>query len=393
MGRVVTDAAIGRGVTDAAMGRAVTDAAIGRGVADAAMGRGVTDARMLGRALADPSRVVGMDAEGWTALLAMARAEQLIGTLALRLDGLAMPGAVRAILADARAAAEHGRRAALWEAEMARRALVAIDYPVVVLKGTAFVAAGLSAGQGRSIGDLDILVPRRALDAVEAALLAAGWEWVKPDPYDDVYYRRWMHELPPLIHRERDRMIDVHHTILPLTARITPDPDALIADSVVLENGLRVLAPEDMILHSVAHLFADGDLAGGLRNLWDIRCLLEEFGTAELAERARLHGLERELARAVRLADALYASPPFVSSDVEKPTGGLQPAFLDFARNERVGWVDPFYRRRLLARDGWGRATRPVTRLAFYVRSHWLRMPPLMLARHLWTKWRKGAPA
>jgi hypothetical protein len=27
-----------------------------------------------------------------------------------------------------------------------------------------------------------------------------------------------------------------------------------------------------------------------------------------------------------------------------------------------------------------------VTRLAFYVRSHWLRMPPGMLARHLWTK-------
>ncbi|WP_164045505.1 nucleotidyltransferase family protein, partial [Serratia marcescens] len=67
------------------------------------------------------------------------------------------------------------------------------------------------------IGDLDILVPRDRLDEVEAALLAAGWEWVKPDPYDDAYYRRWMHELPPLIHRERDRMIDVHHTILPLT--------------------------------------------------------------------------------------------------------------------------------------------------------------------------------
>ena len=44
------------------------------------------------------------------------------------------------------------------------------------------------------------------------------------------------------------------------------------------------------------------------------------------------------------------------------------------------------YRRRLLVRDGWGRQSHPFTRLAFYVRSHWLRMPPLMLARHLWTK-------
>ena len=106
---------------------------------------------------------------------------------------------------------------------MARRALAPLGCPVILLKGTAFVAAGLEAGQGRAIGDLDILVPRDRLDDVEAALLAAGWEWVKPDPYDDAYYRRWMHELPPLIHRERDRMIDVHHTILPLTARITPD--------------------------------------------------------------------------------------------------------------------------------------------------------------------------
>ncbi|MGA1798002.1 nucleotidyltransferase family protein [Sphingomonas sp. 4RDLI-65] len=320
---------------------------------------------MLGRALADPSGVVGLDAEGWTALLAMARAEQLIGTLALRLDGLPMPGAVRAILADARAAAEHGRRAALWEAEMARRALAAIDGPVVVLKGTAFVAAGLSAGQGRSIGDLDILVPRCALDTVEAALLAAGWEWVKPDPYDDVYYRRWMHELPPLIHRERDRMIDVHHTILPLTARITPDADALIADSVALENGLRTLSPNGMIVHAAAHLFADGDLAGGMRNLWDIRCLVEEFGIDGLDGEAQRHGLHHEVARSLRLVDAL------------------------FGETEARG-IDRLYIRRLTARDGWGRPTRPVTRFAFYVRSHWLRMPPAMLARHLWTKWRKG---
>src|SRR3546814_20826851 len=91
-----------------------------------------------------------------------------------------------------------------------------------------------------------------------------------------------MHELPPLIHKERDRMIDVHHTILPLTARQTPDAEAMIADSVALGDGLFVLSPEDMVLHCVAHLFADGDLAGGLRNLWDFHCLLEDFGSDAL---------------------------------------------------------------------------------------------------------------
>lgn len=324
-----------------------------------------TDARLLARALADPASTGALDADGWTALITMARAEQLAGTLAMRVEGLPMPDAVAAILADARGSAEQGRRAALWEAEMARRALAGIGCPVVLLKGTAFVAAGLEAGQGRSIGDLDILVPRGALDAVEKALLEAGWEWVKPDPYDDAYYRRWMHELPPLIHRERDRMIDVHHTILPLTARITPDADALIADSEVLANGLRVLSPEGMIVHAAAHLFADGDLAGGLRNLWDMRCLIAEFGEGTLAVYADRHGLGAEVARALRLMAAVFGDAT--------ASGG-----------------DRFYVRRLTARDGWGRPTRPVTRLLFYVRSHWLRMPPAMLARHLWTKWHRG---
>jgi len=351
--------------------------------------------RLLTQVLRDPSSAAALDSEGWSTLIAAARAEQIVGTLAHRLDGLAMPGSAARILADHRASAAQGRAAALWEAEMARRALAPLGVPVVLLKGTAYVAAGLKAGQGRSIGDLDILVPREAIKAVEAALIAAGWEWVKPDPYDDAYYRQWMHELPPLIHRERDRMIDVHHTILPLTARITPDAGALIADSVVLENGLRVLSPEDMICHSVAHLFADGDLAGGLRNLWDIHCLLDEFAgdgfEVRLEERARLHGLERELGRALRLQDALYTFP--VRAELVEALSFLRAkkdSISTGSMRTDLGVVDRFFLRRLTARDGWGRQTRKLTELTFYLRSHWLRMPPAMLARHLWTKWRKG---
>ena len=335
------------------------------------MARALTPAEMLVRTLRDPATAPLLDTAGWQAVIAVARAELLLGTLASRVDGLALPPTVRAVLADATRTAEQGRTAALWEAEAVRRALAPLDCPVVLLKGTAFVAAGLAAGRGRSIGDTDILVPRPALDAVEAALLAAGWEWVKPDLYDDVYYRRWMHELPPLIHRERDRMVDVHHTILPPTARITPNAVALIADAVPLGNGLHVLCPTDMICHGAAHLFADGDLSGGLRNLWDLHCLLEEFGTDGLQARAEHHGLWSQVRRGARQANDLFGT--------------------DIPEIWRVrDSVDPLFRRRLLARDGWGKGTRPATRLAFYLRSHWMRMPPLLLARHLWTKWRRG---
>lgn len=332
----------------------------------------MADGMLLARALAEPASVATFDSEDWQALLTMARAELLSASLAHRLDGIPKPEAAQRFLDDAKASCEQGRLVALWEVEMARRALCALGVPIVLLKGSAFIAAGLAAGQGRFVGDLDILVPRAELDRVEAALLGAGWEWVKPDPYDDVYYRRWMHELPPLIHRDRDRMIDVHHTILPLTARPTPDADALIADSLPLENGLRVLNANDMICHAAAHLFADGDLSGGMRNLWDIHCLAEDFGVVGLAERARRHGLAPAVRRALRLSRALY--------DTQLPDGWA-----------RSGGDNALYLRRLTARDGWGRQTRPVTRFGFYIRSHWLRMPPLMLARHLWTKWRKQA--
>ncbi len=333
-------------------------------------------ALLLASVLADPQRALSLAGEDWQALLTVARAELLLGSLAHRLDGLALPPAVVAILADARVSATHGRTQALWEAEMARRALAPLGVPVVVLKGTAFVAAGLSAGVGRSIGDLDILVPRTALNVVEHALIDAGWEWVKPDPYDHLYYRRWMHELPPLTHPERDRMIDVHHTILPPTARPTPDAAALIADALPLGNGLAVLSPADMIVHAAAHLFADGDLAGGMRNLWDIDRLLREFAdhpdfAETLRARATRHNLCAATARAIRLARRLYETP------VDQTWAG------------RSQVTDGLYLRRLTARDGWGRERRPASRFAFYVRSHWIRMPPLLLARHLWTKARR----
>jgi Uncharacterised nucleotidyltransferase len=335
------------------------------------------DARHLTKALSDPPYVLGLNADQWTALLSMAHAERLTASLSWRLQGLPIPAEAAAILSDAKASADIQRTQALWEAEMARRALGSLGIPVILLKGTSYAAAGLDAGRGRLIGDLDILVPRDQLAEAEAALLVAGWEWVKPDPYDDAYYREHMHELPPLIHRERDRMIDVHHTILPLTAQARPDAAALVERRVGLGNGLSALSREDMLLHAVAHLFADGDLAGGLRNLWDIDRLIREFADGpdwwqRLRAAAAGHSLTPYLSRALRLSHHLFETP-------------IDPALAWEARRG-----DIFYVSRLLARNGWGQETRIILRLAFYVRSHWIRMPPLMLARHLFAKWRKA---
>jgi hypothetical protein len=324
------------------------------------------NALLLVRVLRDPDSAAALDRAGWNALIAMARAERLIGTLALRIGDRAVPDAVAPLLADARLDAEREVRQALWEADRAAEAMAPLGLPVVLLKGTAYAAAGLKAGQGRFIGDLDILVPRNSMQAVERCLLRAGWEWVKQDPYDDAYYRQWMHELPPMIHASRDRMIDVHHTVLPLTARPRPDAAAMMGDAVPITNELYVLSPDDMVCHSVAHLLADGDMAGGLRNLWDIHCLLDGIDPVALDDRAARHGIQPYVRQARRLAKALYGE------------------------GARLTLWDRIVVARLLARDGWGRDRRKLLRFAFYLRSHWLRMPPGMLARHLFTKWRKG---
>ncbi|WP_343525118.1 nucleotidyltransferase family protein [Sphingomonas sp.] len=338
------------------------------------MARALTALEQLVRLLREPDAALTLAAAAWPDILTAARAERLLGSLAFRLDGLALPGDVVACLNDARQDAEQGRRTALWEADRVAHALAPLGCPVILLKGTAFVAAGLAAGQGRSIGDCDILLPRHLLSRAEALLIAAGWEWVKSDPYDDFYYRRWMHELPPLIHRDRDHMLDVHHSILPLTAKAKPDADALTAAAVNLNRGLAVLSHPDMIVHAAAHLFADGDLSGGLRNLWDIHALVVEGGMQGVAERARHHGLFSAMARAMRLSHAIFGTP--VPSEWRSLAG-----------------IDRLYRRRIMARDGWGRGRHPITRFAFYVRSHLIRMPIPLLLRHLWIKWRKGTAA
>lgn len=178
-------------------------------------------------------------------------------------------------------------------------------------------------------------------------------------------------------------MIDVHHTILPLTAKPQPLPELMIASREDMGNGVAVLRPEDMVCHAAAHLVADGDLSGGMRNLWDIHCLCEEFAAQDdeffpaLYERGWEHDLLAPLLRALRLSVQVYGT------DVAAYEA---PVKIDHARH----WSDNFFERRILARDGWGRQTGWPLRQFFYIRSHLLRMPLPMLTRHLWTKWRKG---
>ena len=194
-----------------------------------------------------------------------------------------------------------------------------------------------------------------------------------------------MHELPPLRHRHRGTFVDVHHTILPRTGRLRPDPNELL-QAVRPLSGTRcaVLAPTDMLLHSAAHLFQDGELRTGLRDLVDMHLLVQEFGADDafwerLMARARTLGLARPLSYALR-----YCSR-FLGTRVSRP-------FMeDGGPCRRAGAVlrvmDWLVARSLLPHEP--EAPPGATRFArrvLYMRSHWLRMPPHLLAPHLLRK-------
>ena len=110
----------------------------------------------------------------------------------------------------------------------------------------------------------------RISDGSKQILQENGWEFPEINAYDNRYYREWMHELPPMVHRERRSVVDVHHGILPRTSRLKPSPDRLLQQAETLGDGVRVLAPAHIVLHAAAHLFHDGEIAGAIRDLVDL---------------------------------------------------------------------------------------------------------------------------
>jgi hypothetical protein len=343
---------------------------------------------LLTSALRSPEQLPALNSSEWDLLLRQAGAANLLATLSCLLEEHGVLDrivpAAREQLEWARVLAHRHRQGVLWEVRLIRNALADLGVPLVLLKGAAYTLAKLPPANGRLFSDIDVLVPEERLGEVEAALMLAGWAGTHHDAYDQRYYREWMHELPPMRHLRRASMIDVHHAILPKTAASRPDPALLRAAAVPVSDmpGLHVLAPADMVLHSAVHLFSDGEFNNGLRDLFDIHRLLCHFGRdrrfwAELLPRAHQLELERPLFYALRYGMLLLDTP--VPDAVRKELAGPSPALLAV--------MDALFRRVLLPDHGsCGDRFSPLARFLLYLRGNWLRMPPLLLARHLFHK-------
>jgi Uncharacterised nucleotidyltransferase len=338
-------------------------------------------------AAAQPRATASWSASDWDLLVRQARRSNLLGNLAFRLEAEDMlasaPPAAQAHLNAARILAQHQQKAVEREVAAIRQSLAATGIDIILLKGAAYAIAGLRAAKGRIFSDIDILVPKHALLEIESALMRHGWVSTHHDPYDQRYYRMWMHELPPMRHIIRQTVIDVHHAILPETARLKPDSAKLRAAAVPLEGkqGLFVFSPADMVLHSATHLFHDGELENGLRDLFDLDSLLREFSQKAgfweilIARSAELH-LKRPLYYALHYASLVLGTPVPVQV-LQAATAGKPMSPVDHV-------MDALFLRALYpAHLGVADRLTAAARQILYVRSHWLRMPPLLLFYHL----------
>lgn len=345
---------------------------------------------LLLQLLRQPVQLAGASLADWDLMLRQAALANLTPALyhLLAEHGVLarVPAPARAHLEWARATGERHAQAVRFEVLKIGQALAGTGVPLLLLKGAAYAMAGLAPAAGRLFTDIDILVPKQRLGAVEGALMLAGWASGHHDAYDQRYYREWMHELPPMEHIARLSLIDVHHAILPETAAAHPDPALLRAAALPIagQPGLAMLAPVDMVLHSAVHLFYEGELGHGLRDLFDLHRLLQQFGRApafwrDLPLRAHELGLSRPLFYALRYAGRLLHTPIPVEVAEQAEAGRPHPLLLAL--------MDRLFDRALLpAHASCADRYTGSARFLLYVRANWLRMPPLMLARHLFHK-------
>ncbi len=350
----------------------------------------MTQHDLILRAFRQPELLASCSLADWDVLVRQARRANLLATLYALLDerGLIqqVPPQAREHLEWSHLAVQRHVQAVHWEVRLICNALADVGVPLILLKGAAYVLANLPTARGRLFSDIDIMVPKESLDVVEAALMLHGWAATHHDTYDQRYYRTWMHELPPMQHIKRMTIIDVHHAILPETASIFPDPKKLRAASYLLagHKNLMVFSPLDMVLHSAVHLFHDGELDHGLRDLVDIDSLLRHFSDLPsfwhtLVERANELELTRPLFYALRYAAHFLHTPI--------PLETLKAATVGCPNQLTLALMDRLFARALMPThpscSDWLTGT---ARQMLYVRANWLRMPPWLLARHLFHK-------
>lgn len=344
--------------------------------------------------LLKPERAVELTEKDWDDVIPQARITALLATLYLRLKDSALlenlPARPLSHLYSAWVVHNKQKESLEYELRWLLKAFSDTEEQLIVLKGAAYILAGLPGSRGRLISDIDLLTPEKSLEKVERGLNEYGWVSGEQEEYDEYYYRKWMHEIPPLGHETRESTLDVHHTILPPTTNAILDSSKLFSGLVEVQKSVFILSPVDMVLHSATHLFHEGSFQHGLRDLWDLDRMLRDFGETvpnfwdELLPRSRELNLLESLFYALRYVRYFFETPipdDVLSATNQARTGRQVVPLMDFLFS-RVFLPD--HPSCCLKYYG-------LSAFCLYIRSHYLRMPLYLLLPHLarkaWRSW------
>ncbi len=348
--------------------------------------------KQLLKLLSYPECAIDYNIEDWNKTIRFARHTHLLGHLYFLMERTSLlekiPTKVRDIMLGSSVYNSYFRLQARREMRHLAKQISTNTIPVVLLKGGAYIKAQIGAYPGRRLSDIDLLVAKSDLVATEKMLKEGGWQYGEVNEYDQHYYRDWMHEVPPLVHRNRGMEVDLHHNIVPPVSRIKLDAAKLLEKAILIDNSpFYILEAKDLILHSATHLFFNDELRGGLRDLVDMHELCIQFSQredfwSELVPRARELGLQRPLYYALFHLKSLLNTP--IPTDVLTETSKDRPNFF-------MNWLMLYLIQRLIAPKNVENIDAPFAEWLLFIRSHWIRMPLPMLIKHLAYKFRYNA--
>ncbi|MCE2594183.1 nucleotidyltransferase family protein [Motilimonas cestriensis] len=310
-----------------------------------------------------PDLAQNFSPEQWNLALGQAELAQLMGVLASQYLPASswLPQVVQQRLAWANRLVEHQQRAVNMALQQLFDALGM--FSPMLLKGAAYQVAATPNSAGRMMSDIDILIPQQHLQKAEQSLWLHGWDNRGKTPYDEKYYRAWMHELPPFVHQKTGIILDLHHHWLPSSCRWQFDINEVCKKaSYCTESSFLIPEIKDLCIHSAIHLVTSGEGDKGWRDLRDLYLLSQLTEREPLLARAEQFGLVKPVAKVLVLAEQLFGEQPIA------PTASWALKAMLPAHSSYQSW------------------SVSAAKMSFYCQAHLSRMPLPLLLPHLMRK-------
>lgn len=170
----------------------------------------------------------------------------------------------------------------MWEFIKLNELANKVGYPVVILKGVAYLASNVGSYKSRNFSDIDVLIHPDNFKDFEQLLLSRGWEYKELNDYDDAYYRNWSHASPPMYNNESGIELDLHHHIASPISDVTIDTDEIFSKIQPINDNVYRLSNADLILHCANHLIYQDELQDKFKDLLHIKAMIKDFSGSNI---------------------------------------------------------------------------------------------------------------